>query len=230
MKHYRHIFFDLDQTLWDFDKSCSETLTELYHHFDLKKVGVDLNLLIQTYKEVNNRLWEGFNQGKINKEEIRHKRFENTFEEMGLNRNDVPENINDEFIKICPAKGNVIPHAHEVLQYLNKNYSLHIITNGFKETQHIKIKSSNLDQYFKVVINAEICGFKKPDKAIFEHAMEKTNGKCDECIMIGDDLITDIQGAKNTGMDHVYFNHLKKEHNEKVMHEITCLSQLKNFL
>src|SRR5688572_20424619 len=111
MRRYKHIFFDLDHTLWDFDKNCSETLSELYLYYELSKSGVDLEKLIITYKEVNEQMWVDFNIGKINKEQIRSNRFEITFEKMGFSKKYVPSGINDEFMKICPSKGNVIPFA-----------------------------------------------------------------------------------------------------------------------
>ncbi|MBX9850871.1 MAG: YjjG family noncanonical pyrimidine nucleotidase [Cytophagaceae bacterium] len=230
MKDYTHIFFDLDHTLWDFEKNCSETLSDLFREFQLSKFGIVQDDFIRTYKSVNYQMWDDYNRGRLNKEQIRSLRFPFTFEQMGLKREDVPANLNEEFLRICPAKGHVVPFAHEVLDYLSKRYFLHIITNGFKETQHIKISTSDIGKYFQEVIHSEICGWKKPDKAIFEYAIGKINSSCEECIMIGDDLFTDILGARNAGMDHVFFNRYHQQHNQPVMHEINCLRDLKNLL
>lgn len=227
MKKYKHLYFDLDHTLWDFEKNCAETLSELFLHFNLSRYGIEVNAFIEAYQKVNYQMWHEYNRGRLQKNRIRSERFGNTFELLGLNRNEVPAGMNEEFLKRCPSKGNVIPFAHETLTYLSeKNYTLHIITNGFKETQHIKISSSNLDSYFDKVINSEICGFSKPDRKIFDYAIALSEADCKECIMIGDDLYTDIQGAKNAGMDAIYYNPKKNPHNETVTFEISCLSEL----
>jgi putative hydrolase of the HAD superfamily len=230
MKTYKHIFFDLDHTLWDFDKNCDETLEELFDIFKLNKLKIELPDLIEKYKLINNKMWVDYNRGEIKKHEIRNTRFELTFEALNLSKADVPEKLNEEFLRICPAKGNLLPFAHEVLTYLKEKYSLHIITNGFKETQHIKIHTSGLEKYFVATINSEACGYLKPNKKIFEYALQKVNSNGKHCIMIGDDLYTDISGAKNAGIDHVYFNRKEQKHNEDIMHEIKCLSELKNIL
>jgi putative hydrolase of the HAD superfamily len=228
MNNYRHIYFDLDHTLWDFEKNCAETLNELYTHFNLSRFGIDVNDFINAYQRVNYQMWEEYNRGQLKKSQIRSERFGNIFELMGLKRKEVPADLNEEFLRICPAKGNVIPYAHEILSYLaEKGYSLHIITNGFKETQHIKISSSNLDRYFRTIINSEICGFSKPDKKIFDYARKLSKADCRECIMVGDDLFTDIGGARNAGIDSIFFNPRKLKHEEKVTFEISCLSELK---
>ena len=228
MKKYKHIYFDLDHTLWDFEKNCKETLNELFIDFNLSNLGIQVTDFIEAYQNINQEMWYLYNRGKLNKSQIRSERFGNTFERMGLKRNDVPSELNDEFLKLCPAKGNVIPFAHDVLAYLSgKNYSLHIITNGFKETQHIKITSSNLNVYFDKIINSEICGVSKPDRKIFDYAMELNGTTCEECIMVGDDLYTDIQGANNAGMDSVYYNPKQQSHNKEMTFEISCLSELK---
>jgi putative hydrolase of the HAD superfamily len=230
MAAYQHIFFDLDHTLWDFEKNCAETLTELYVNFQMAPLGFTAFDLIEKYKMINERMWYDYNRGKIGKEAIRATRFRLTFEELGVDSRLVPEGINEEFLRLCPAKGNVMPFAHETLQYLAKNYQLHIITNGFKETQHIKISTSNLAGYFSEVILAEHCGYSKPDRKIFDYALEKVKSTSTDCIMIGDDLFTDVLGAKNAGLDHVYYNPKQEKHSDEVTYEIKCLSELTTIL
>lgn len=227
MSIYKHLFFDLDHTLWDFNKNCSETLEELFVHFQFASLGFLPSELIEKYTLVNYRMWDEYNKGLITKQEIRNRRFELTFAELGVDKSFVPSNINEEFLKICPAKGHVFPYTYEVLDYLVKNYNLHIITNGFTETQAIKMSTSKLDNYFSNVILSETLGFAKPDKKIFDHAVNLSGGKSSECIMIGDDLYTDIFGARNAGIDQVFFNPNKQKHEEQVTHEIECLSELK---
>lgn len=230
MIRYKHIFFDLDHTLWDFDKNCAETLDELYHLYELGKYGVQVDRLIDEYQKVNHAIWQEYNLGNITKEVIRNKRFEITFSNLGLSSANIPPEIDNEFLKRCPARGNLFPHALDVLTYLQKKYDLHIITNGFEESQKIKIRTSGLEPFFNHVINSEVCGFSKPDRQIFEYALQKVNAECHECIMIGDDLEADIKGAQQMEMDHVLFNPHKRLHTTQVMHEINCLSELYTLL
>lgn len=227
MKKYKHLYFDLDHTLWDFEKNCAETLSELFVHYNLSNLGIALKDFIEAYRNINYQMWDAYNQKRITKSQIRSERFGNTFELLGLSRSLAPLDLNEKFLEICPSKSNVVPYAHEVLTYLaDQKYSLHIITNGFKETQHIKISAGNLGHYFDKVINSELCGFSKPDKKIFDYARNLSGAECEECIMIGDDLYTDILGAKNAGMDSVFYNPRKINHNESVTYEVSCLSEL----
>lgn len=227
MDHLKHIFFDLDHTLWDFDKNCFETLTELYELHQMHSFNsFSCHDFFEAYTEINESLWKDYNAGTITKEIIRDKRFILTFNKLGLSEKFVPEKINEQFLAICPAKGNVFPFALEVLDYLKNKYQLHIITNGFKETQHIKLETSGLSKYFPIVINSEICGFKKPDVKIFDYAFKVTSATNSDSIMIGDDWDADITGAMNAGMSYIWFNPKQKTNSFVPENEIACLSEL----
>ena len=231
MKKYKHIFFDLDNTLWDFERNSTETLNELYHTHQLKDLGVtSSDIFIKTYQERNAMMWEQYRLGKIDKETLRNKRFAFTFWDLGLDADLAPDALADDYIRISPKKNYLFPHAHEALTYLRGKYSLHIITNGFQEAQYIKLDSAGLSKYFVEVIISEHTGFKKPDVNIFYHSLEKANASAQECLMVGDGLEVDVIGAMNAGWDAVYFNPNKIMHNEKVPYEISSLDELKNFL
>lgn len=231
MPVYKHIFFDLDHTLWDFNTNCRLTLDELYDRYEFSKLGFSKDGFYTVYKDINDQMWAGYHKGQVTKEEIRSKRFEYTFRELGQDKKQVPEGLDMAFLAICPGKGQVFPFTHECLNYLTeKGYVLHIITNGFKETQHIKLSTSGLTPYFTHVIESDVCGFMKPDKRIFDYALSVSNTVCGESIMIGDDLQADIVGARNAGMDQVFINRHHFKHTEKITHEIDCLSQLKELL
>lgn len=231
MKSYKHIFFDLDHTLWDFDRNCSETLDELYVHYNFHELGLFTpEQFRDVYIEVNKRMWKQYNHGEIDRDTIRTKRFPAALLRLGMKKEQIPADINARYMSICPTKSNLFPYTMEILNYLKSRYKLHILTNGFRETQSIKIKSSRIASYFMEVINSEISGFLKPSKEIFQYAMNKVKASCRECIMIGDDLEADIMGARNAGIDHIFFNPLKKQHSENLKHEISCLSELKKIL
>jgi putative hydrolase of the HAD superfamily len=231
MKKYKHIFFDLDNTLWDFERNSKETLNELYHTHRLNELGVSSpEDFIRVYQERNAMMWEQYRLGKIDKETLRNKRFVFTFWDMGLDTELVPPGLADDYITMSPKKNYLFPHAHDVLSYLYEKYTLHIITNGFAEVQHIKLHSAGLLKYFVEIIISEHTGFKKPDVNIFRHASKKANAESNECLMVGDGLEVDILGAQNAGWDSVYFNPDKTEHHETVTYEIVSLDELKNFL
>lgn len=228
---YKHIFFDLDHTLWDFEKNCAETLLELYHAHSLHKhSSFGAEEFVSAYQLVNKQLWKDFHSGKLDKGYIRQMRFIFTFEQLGLKEEDVPANLEEQFLRICPAKSNVLPHAHEVLTYLKEKYTLHIITNGFYDIQNIKLSAARLGGYFSEIINSESCGYMKPDKRIFQFSLDKAKATPQECIMIGDDLEADVVGARNAGLDQVFFNPKQKPHTEEISYEINSLKELLDIL
>jgi putative hydrolase of the HAD superfamily len=227
MKKYFHIFFDLDNTLWDFDRNSAEVLEELFHKYKLTELGVtSFELFFNKYRLRNEMLWEQYRLGKIDKITLRDTRFSLTFWDLGLDSELAPPQLSEEYIKISPTKNYLFPHAHEVLEYLYAKYTLHIITNGFEEAQHIKLKSADLTKYFSNIIISEHTGFRKPDIRIFQYSAESANTTPDKCLMVGDGLIVDILGAQEAGWDAVYFNPLKTPHSEKPTYEISSLDSL----
>ncbi|RIJ43082.1 YjjG family noncanonical pyrimidine nucleotidase [Pontibacter oryzae] len=233
MKAYTHIFFDLDHTLWDFEKNSEETIYTLYEQFELAKHGkFDCSSFYKKYKFVNTRLWDQYNKGRINQTELRESRFKKTLLGLGLAEHELPIGISEAYIEMCPTKTAVFPHTYEVLQYLQPKYGLHIVTNGFRDVQHIKMSASKLHDYFQEIITSESCGFKKPDRRMFEHLLERIGVKPDECLMIGDNYECDIEGARDAGIDQVYFNPERTSGRKrpKPTYEIGCLSELKQIL
>lgn len=228
---YTHLFFDLDHTLWDFDRNAEETLRELFITYELAKRGMNnADLFISTYTRHNHALWTAYHRGEIDKAELRASRFRNTFLELGLADELIPLDFEDEYLKICPNKKNLFPHTHEVLEYLSGRYELHLISNGFIEATTAKVKGCDLERYFKNIIISERIGVNKPDPAIFEYAL---NGACclrENCVMIGDSLEADIQGAIGYGMDAIFFNPNNLEVPEYVDTHINSLLELKSLL
>lgn len=207
MKTYKHIFFDLDHTLWDFDKNAEETLNELYNTYNLCDLGLNsCDIFIETYTKNNHQLWADYHLGKITKEALRETRFKKTFIDLGVSPDVIPAKFEDDYVDICPTKTNLFPQTHETLSYLQNKYQLHLISNGFKESTEYKVKNTNLTPYFKNIIISEVVGVNKPDKAIFEYAINKAGTTANESIMIGDSIEADIRGALGFGMDAIYFN------------------------
>jgi putative hydrolase of the HAD superfamily len=227
LKKYQHLFFDLDHTLWDFDKNTGEAIEEIYHLFNFGKWKFfNLQELLQIFQEVNNYLWDRFNKGLIDRLELRNIRFPLILEKLGVNREEIPEGIGLKYLEIAPKKSGVISHAHEVLEELSKRYRLHIITNGFDDVQHTKMRSSGLDTYFDEIVTSDSAGSRKPKKEIFEYALACVGGDSMDSIMIGDNIETDIVGAMNANLDNVFFNPFGQKHDHSVTYEIDNLRQL----
>ena len=228
---YNHLFFDLDHTIWDFDKNAEETLHELYHTYNLKDLGLhSADRFIETYTFNNHQLWADYHVGKISKQVLRETRFAKTFTDLGVSPEHIPHQFEDDYVNICPTKTNLFPLAHETLSYLKDKYTLHVISNGFKESTEMKINNNGLDVYFENVIISEVVGVNKPDRAIFDHALNLAEAHVSESIMIGDSIEADIRGAQDYGMKAIYFNPGGKEKPEDVEHQIICLSELISIL
>lgn len=227
---YKHIYFDLDRTIWDFDKNAEETFHDIYNKYNLEKIFSNFDNFYNSYVKHNERLWKEYREGKIKKAILSYKRFSLTLEDFGVNDEELAKQIAHDYITISPTKKRLFPFAHETLDYLHKKYKLYIITNGFNEVQFTKLKNSELDQYFTKIFTSEDAGAQKPNPKIFENAIKSANARKLESIMIGDDLEADILGAKKYGLDQIYFNPFGKEHKEDITHEISSLKELQEIL
>ncbi|HMO34059.1 MAG TPA: YjjG family noncanonical pyrimidine nucleotidase [Lacibacter sp.] len=207
---YRHLFFDLDHTLWDFDANAVETLADVYRNLELPGQGVDdFDLFCKHYLHHNAVLWDRYHHGYITSEELKWKRMWRTLLEFRIGSEPLARKMSDHFLEILPTKRNLFPYTHEILQHLKeKGYVLHLITNGFEKTQWRKLTNSNLGHYFEEVITSEGSNSVKPNREIFEYALRVTGAVLPESIMIGDNLDADIKGALQAGMDAVFVNHL----------------------
>jgi putative hydrolase of the HAD superfamily len=227
MKLYTNLFFDLDETLWDFQINSREALQEIALTYNFSAKGIpSIEIFLEAYFPINEKMWEHFRNGVVDMNGLRYKRFEDTFKLFNINDTAFINQIANAYTTIAPQKTNLLPYAKEALDYLFEKYTLHIITNGFEEVQHIKINNCNLSKYFKTITSSEKSGFKKPDARMFQYAFSQANAQAQNSIMIGDSLEADILGAKNVGMDQVYFNPLEKTHSEHITHEINSLNAL----
>jgi YjjG family noncanonical pyrimidine nucleotidase len=227
---YKCIFFDLDHTLWDYERNSKETLHDIYGEFRLIERNVDFDRFHFRFREVNLQLWDLYDRGLIGSDVIRKERFKQILETFNADDETLSQQLSDSYLQICPEKGNLMPHALETLSYLSAKYNLTVITNGFDEIQHRKLKSANLNHLFDHVITSQRAGHKKPAKEIFEYALTVNNILPSQAIMIGDNLITDIGGARNATIDTVFFNPEEISHDDIVKHEIKFLNELCIFL
>jgi putative hydrolase of the HAD superfamily len=225
---YKHLFFDLDHTLWDFDTNARNSLAQLYTELKLEDKGVyDFNLFYENYLLHNEQLWAKYRKGAIRQDELRVKRMRLTLLDFKIGDEDLAIELSTIFLKLLPTRTALFPDAKEVLHYLaNKGYALHMITNGFEEVQHNKLKNCGLSSFFGVVITSEGSNSLKPQKEIFEFALQKTGAGIDESIMIGDALDVDILGARNIGMDGVHVNFDKLPQYFKPTYTVNRLKEL----
>lgn len=230
-KPYKNIFFDLDHTLWDFEKNSHETLTDLFYRYECNKYSDgSANDFVDIFKRINKDLWRQYESGFITKEFLREERFRLSLREFGLPDSQVPKGIWQSYLNVCPEKTNLLPGALETLEYLHDFYELSIVTNGFQETQLRKLQNSGLSQFFSHVVTSERAGKQKPDAAIFLLAVAESGAVANKTLMVGDNMECDILGAKNAGLKQAFFNPQKMPHSESVTHEIVHLVELRQLL
>jgi len=231
LNKYQHLFFDLDHTLWDYDRNVQESLNELFELYKLQDLGIlSYDDFYGAFNKVNYQLWSLFNVGKIDKEKLRKQRFRQIFEHLGVDGLSVPLEMEEDFMHRTSSKPHLFPYSKEILTYLQHKYELHIITNGFNESQAMKMSSSGLTAFFKMIVTSETMGHRKPDKRIFEYAIDKLDTRPSSCLMIGDNPDSDILGAKNAGIDQVLFNPLNIPCALSPTYTITSLRELAEFL
>lgn len=229
---YRHLFFDLDHTLWDFDSNAKDSLVEVYTTFNLKAKAIDsFDQFFQTYLGHNAILWTRFEKGYISSDELKWRRMWRTLLDFKIADEKLSKDISEYYLEILPKKEKVFDYTFEILSYLtDKGYQLHLLTNGFEKTQRAKLQSSKLTGYFNRIITSEISNSMKPQKEIFDFALRACGACLDDSIMIGDNIDADIAGAANAGMDCIFVNHLHRKIQIDCTHEIHHLKELENIL
>ncbi|MCK8521648.1 YjjG family noncanonical pyrimidine nucleotidase [Aquimarina sp. D1M17] len=220
-KEIKHIFFDLDHTLWDFDKNSFFAFQMVFEKF---KVAIGVNQFLESYKPVNMKYWKLYREERVTKLELRRGRL---IEAFGLFEIEYPIQVIDEmsedYISFLPLNNYLIDGAKDLLDYLEPKYNMHIITNGFREVQENKLENSGIKNYFLTVTNSEEAGVKKPNPHIFKQALKSSGANVDNSVMIGDNYEADILGAQNLGFKTICFNY----HREKLPVEDIQVSQLR---
>lgn len=221
------IFFDLDHTLWDFERNSAATFELL---FERHQLPIDLQHFNTVYTPINRRYWKAYRNAEISKETLRYGRLKDAFDELNLVIDDALINhLAEGYIQHLTSFSHVFDHTHDTLSYLKSKYRLHILTNGFKEIQHKKLSGARIDQFFSCIINAEEVGVKKPHPEIFSAALQMAQVKPESALMIGDDLEADVLGALNVGIRAIHFNNEQLPTDSRCT-SISCLSELKKLL
>jgi putative hydrolase of the HAD superfamily len=229
---YKDLFFDLDHTLWDFETNSKETIQELYATHHLAELGiVDFDGFYSTYSAHNHRLWDRYTKGFIKQEELRWKRVYLSLLDFKVANEPLAKEMSQAYLEILPNKKHLFPYTIEILEYLEqKDYKMHLITNGFESVQFKKIKNSGIADYFIEVITSEASNSLKPQKEIFEYALKNAKATVAESIMIGDNESADIQGGINMGMDTIFVNHIQAIPTIPATYTITHLKELETIL
>ena len=228
MAEIKHVFFDLDHTLWDFEKNSDLTFKKIFLKHDIK---IDLIGFLKIYKPLNIEYWKLYREEKINKEELRYQRLKTAFDAINyIITDDLIDILAIDYIESLPDFNHLFEGTFEILEYLKGKYELHIITNGFEEIQTKKMESSRILDYFSIIVTSESVGVKKPNPKVFNYALEKANAQSNNSIMIGDSIEADIEGALSVGMKAIHVNFEKEKVNNVNFNTITFLLDLKQYL
>lgn len=231
MQRYKNLFIDLDDTLYDFSTASRESFMETYNMLHYNRFFDSFEHYYSIYEPYNLELWHIYGEGKITKEELNKKRYSYPLEVVGIKDQELADTFCREALSRIPTKNILIDGAIELLEYLKPKYHLYILSNGFKELQSHKMRTTGIDKYFDALILSEDIGINKPNPELYEYALQKTASKKEESIMIGDMFDTDIVGAANIGMEQIYFNAKKKENMPFTpTYTVTELLQIKEIL
>lgn len=231
MAKYKHLFFDLDKTLWDFDTNVGKAMLELHVEFELSEKNIDPLKWMERYRVINKLVWQQYEERKLTKAELRVERFSLLLKEFNSSDANLPIKMSEYFLAVSPFKSGLMPNTMEVLTYLSEKYSMYIISNGFLDVQEIKMKSSKIDVFFEKVFTSDRLKVAKPKRKIFEESLKPVNARKNQSLMIGDNFEKDIIGARNFGIDQVWYNHEEKDGDERgATFEIKDLLELKTFL
>ena len=206
---YRHLLIDLDRTLWDFERNSLQTMREMFDKYELAKLyHTDFQTFLDTYHVSNYGLWQAYNNGTLTKEYLYVARFSLTLDHFGLSDTyALGKQLGDYYVFESPKKTALLPGTEELLPYLKeKGYRLSIVSNGFKEVQYEKMRTSGIYGYFDHVFLSEDIGYQKPDRRFFDWVLESLNAEPRQCMMIGDDITVDIAGARDAGIDQIFCN------------------------
>ncbi len=227
MASYEHILFDLDRTLWDFERNSEEVLQELFERFRLDAKGLEsFDEFLKSYRGINADYWRAHREGKVGKDELRYERFHHTLLRNGVSDRSLADRLAEAYLRETPSKTLLMNGALELLDRLAPHYRLHLLTNGYADTQLQKVEGTGMEHYLELIITSDRAGTRKPDPAFFEHALICLEAKKEEVLMVGDDVEADIIGAQEYGIDQVLFDQEGKKEDPGATYRIRTLNEL----
>jgi putative hydrolase of the HAD superfamily len=229
---YKHIFWDLDHTLWHFDLNSITSLQLVYEDCALASKGIsDFSDFSTVYHDINDKMWDRFRKGFISWQDMRWKRMAKTLTHYRVFDELLAKEMGEMYLEYLPQQNALLPHALEVLDYCaGKGYAQHIITNGFESTQWQKMRNAKIDQYFGKVITSEEAMALKPEPEIYQFALQHAGAALEDSIMIGDAVDVDVKGAMDCGMSAIWFNPHASLSPQLRTHEIKSLKELMDLL
>lgn len=227
---FKHLFFDLDRTLWDYETNCREVLDDLYDQHLSSLNLFDSESFRHAFHIENKKLWDAFTKNKIDKAHLRKYRFINTLNTFSLDNSALSETLEEQYLEQTPSKTKLLPHADTIIKELSENYTLHILTNGFEDVQNFKLKNIGLHEYFNTVITSDLAGARKPQPEIFSYAMNLAGAEIHQSVMIGDDPHVDILGAEMFGLPYIMYNSTNIPHQLTNPTEVTSLIEIPELL
>ncbi len=231
MNNIKNIFFDLDRTLWDFEKNSESALRIMFKEYKLENYIPSFEIFFDKYREINALYWNDFSLGKINKEQLRNQRFVSTLKHFSIDKYSIGKSMADRYIELSPYQKHLFPGTKETLKALKElGFQLSIITNGFQEVQFLKLESCGIDHFFDDVLCSEEVGIGKPHPLVFREALSRSKAKANHSMMIGDDLNADVNGAENVGIRGVLFDPNKKFKTHPHILKIDHLQEIKDIV
>ena len=229
---YKHLLIDLDDTLWDFKANSKVVMQEIFNDYELIKYYDSFESFHAIYMEKNHQLWEQYAKGEITKEYLSLERFLYPLRIAGVENEQLAKQLGEDFLHRTTMQTQLVEGAIELLDYLKNKYTLSIVSNGFVEVQYIKLRRSGLLPYFTHIFLSEEIGYQKPDIRFFQAVLTKIDAKNTECLLIGDNLQTDIQGAKNANIDAILYqkNDSSDANSSDIYHVVNSLLAIKNIL
>ncbi|CAL2075178.1 putative hydrolase of the HAD superfamily [Tenacibaculum sp. 190524A05c] len=227
MTEITDVFFDLDHTLWDFDRNSGLTFKKIFQE---QKINLDLDEFLKVYEPINLEYWRLYRDEKIEKEELRYRRLKTTFDKLNYTiEDDLIDVISEDYINYLPLFNHLLDGTIELLEYLKTKYRLHIITNGFEEVQKIKLEKSQINDYFQVVVTSESVGVKKPNPKVFEFALKEAKVSAERAVMVGDSLEADVLGALAVGISPIHLFKDTPSSDERII-SVQSLLDIKQYL
>lgn len=231
---YKDIFLDFDDTLYDTHGNACLALVDVYERFALSRYFGCLEDFTVPYWKTNEELWTQYAAGQIDRPYLIVERFRRP---LALGKNMQPTRefcleVSDFFLDRCCEQTGIISGAHELLRYLKgRGYRLHMTSNGFHEVQYKKLAAVGMTDYFDTIILSEDAGANKPSRDFFDYAFRVSGAQPETTIMVGDNLSSDIMGARNAGIDQIWFNPADKPLPEvSLTHVVSTLVEIQNIL
>ena len=200
---YKAVLFDNDDTLMDFQTGNRNAIGLLLDEFDYFHPN-----RYDQYEEINLQCWRALENGEMNQNQVKYKRFERFFEQYAISVD--PLKAAERFVELLGQQSILLPDAENTLRKISKKLPVVIVTNGIAAVQRARFEQSPVKEIASSIIISEDVGVAKPDPEIFRLALKSVQANAEEALMVGDGVESDIHGANNAGIDVCWVNPDKK--------------------